>query len=241
MKASLGFATVLFALSHPASAYNTELDFTYGRIADSVDMVLFSARYYLTPVELGSGPMEEAAFLQQSTNVFLNYTELDLFDTSELKLGVEGYMGDNKGFFGRVGIRSSEISVFDSSITDTGAFVAVGFSPMPGLLVFTEYDTEIDFELNFDIQYVKILESERAFRIELDYDDGGDAGDIYAVTGTYFPDPTLGVGVILERVFGENAMGVQVEKFYTPSFAVGALYETLESENIWALNAKVRF
>ncbi len=243
MKASLGFATVLLAFSHSASAYNTELDFTYGRIADVVDTAVLSARYYFSPVEPGKGPLEEAAFMQQSANVFLSYTELDLFlDTSELRLGVEGYMGENKGFFGRVGIRSTKVSGFGFGATDTGAFVAVGVAPLPGLLMFTEYDTEIDYELNFDIQYVKALDTKRAYRIELDYDAGGDgADDNYAVTGTYFPDPTLGVGVILERVFGESAVGVQVEKFFTPTFAAGALYQRVESENIWALNAKVRF
>ena len=172
--------------------------------------------YYLAPVRTDGLPLAEAAFLNRSSFVRgtavrseIGDEKIDIFSASL------GYYMPDTIFFGRLGV--SYADDFDGDQTNfNGSF---GITPLDGLLLFTNFD-EDGWDPNVTAKYVGKMANSHYYSIVASAVDPDEGDTDVSLAFDYYLDNTFSLG----GGYGSagDTLSLRAEKFFTPSFAVGA-------------------
>lgn len=271
-KKTVMVAGIALAVSATAHAdYRWEVDAAAGRSnidigpADGdVDAFGIGGSFYLDPVDTSKGPLTEAAFLDQASNISAAYVYTDLDDIVEdasgdqyliegrYVLGLDSIPLIFEGSYSRIEPDFSDIDTytlgFGAYLTDTTTVVA------------TFGNTDVDeggdtdfYELS--VKHLWNLSNDGAIALEgnygsVDVDDADDV-DVFNVAGTWYVNNNLGFGAR----FGSfdaggaeaDAYAVFTEWFVTEQIAVSAEYEYSEVDDTdieidsFVIGARFRF
>jgi hypothetical protein len=210
-----------------------DLDEEFGDAPD-VDSLAVSGHFYLQPVPTDGVPLAEAAFLNRSSFVNAAAQRFDAGDDDFDVFGANfGYYIPNTMFYGRIGvIKFDDVDAGDDTLV-TGT---VGITPIKGLLVTTDFD-EDGWNPNATARYVGQLGNQKFYAAGITVVDPDNEDLTFAADFDYFFDHTFSVGGSV----GEDVISVRAEKFFTPSFAVGARAFTADDVDGLGASVKWRF
>jgi hypothetical protein len=209
-----------FAAPAPADDYRAELRLAgehVNRSDDSTDIDAFDVRgtFYLEPVRTDGLPLAEAAFLNRASYIVASATRIDFGDDLTTLAASVGYYVPNTIFFGRLGVAHTDFG----SGNDTNWNGSFGVTPLDGLLLTTSFD-EDGWDPNVAAKYVGRLANSHYYALTASGvdPDGGDTA--VGVDFDYFLDLSFKVGGGFNS--GDDRVTARAEKFFTPSFSVGA-------------------
>ena len=200
-----------------------------------IDQVAAVGTYYLAPVRTDGLPLAEAAFLNRSSFVRgaavrseIGSEKIDIFSASL------GYYMPDTIFFGRLGV--SYADDFDGDQTNiNGSF---GITPIDGLLLFTNFD-EHGWDPNVTAKYVGKMANSHYYSIVASAVDPDEGDTDVSLEFDYYLDNTFSVGA----GYGSagDTFSLRAQKFFTPSFAVGAHVNTGDDGDGFGANVTWRF
>jgi hypothetical protein len=235
------FATALLATAAATSAddYRAEVRIAAQHIdvsddAEDIDVFQARATYYLDPVSTDGLPLAEAAFLNRSSYASVTGTRIDLDDDITSLSASLGYYLPDTIFFGRLGVTHTDYGSFN----DRDWNATFGVTPFDGLLLTTDFG-ENGWDPNVSAKYVGKLANSHYYALTASAvdPDGGDTS--VGLDFDYFLDLTFKVGGGFSS--GDDRFTVRAEKFFTPSFAVGASVYTGDDDNGVAAQVAWRF
>jgi hypothetical protein len=191
--------------------------------------------YYLEPVRTAGLPLAEAAFLNRSSFVRgaavrseIGDEKIDIFSASL------GYYMPDTIFFGRLGVAYADD--FDGDQTQfNGSF---GITPIDGLLLFTNFD-EDGWDPNVTAKYVGKMANTHYYSITASaVDPDGDDTNV-GLDFDYYLDTTFSVGAGYGSA--SDDFSLRAQKFFTPSFAVGAHASTGDDGDGFGASVTWRF
>jgi hypothetical protein len=238
-------APLLLALSLAASAvaladdYRAELRLAgehVNRGNDVEDLDAFDVRgtFYLEPVRTDGLPLAEAAFLNRSSYASVNASRYDFGDDMTVLNASLGYYVPDTIFFGRIGFTHVDYGPGNASNWN-GTF---GVTPFDGLLLSTDFD-EDGWDPNVSAKYVGKLANSHYYAVTASAvdPDGGDTA--VGIDFDYFLDLTFKVGGGFSS--GDDRFTARAEKFFTPSFSVGAAIYTGDENSGFGAQVAWRF
>jgi len=209
-----------------ADNYRAEVGIGYMDIEDISDAITLFGEVHFKEVSTSGHPLEEAAYLEQSSNVFASYSDFDQGDIT--LIGLELYL--NNFYIAPVYVDSSE--------DDGEGSVALGYSTN-GWRITTTVPEE-DYEANIDFKYVTSLSAGTFINFEAGYEDGGDSDDTITVGGDFYFDKTLSVGAAIINA-EETDFEVRANKFFTGKVRAGMSYISSDFADIISIDASIRF
>ncbi|HEU4688041.1 MAG TPA: putative porin [Vicinamibacterales bacterium] len=222
-----------FELGAAFERANLDFDDEFGDVPD-VDSIAVSGHFYLNPVPTDGVPLAEAAFLNRSS--FVNAAAQrfdDGDDTFDVFAANFGYYIPNTMFYGRLGvIKFDDVDAGDDTLV-TGT---VGITPFKGLLVTTDFD-EDGWNPNASARYVGQFGNQKFYAAGITVVDPDNDDLTFSADFDYYFDHTFSVGGSV----GEDIVGIRAEKFFTPSFAVGARAYTADDVDGFGAHVKWRF
>lgn len=203
--------------------------------APHVDQFAAVGAYYLEPVRTDGLPLAEAAFLNRSSFVRgaamrseIGNEKIDIFSASL------GYYMPDTIFFGRLGV--SYADDFDGDQTKfNGSF---GITPLDGLLLLTNFD-EDGWDPNVTAKYVGKMANAHYYSITASAVDPDHGDTNVSLDFDYYLDNTFSVGAGYGSA--SDDFSVRVQKFFTPSFAVGGHVSTGDDGDAFGANVTWRF
>jgi Putative general bacterial porin len=204
-----------------ADDYRAEvgLDFTHTQAkitgTPDIDALGVAGTYYFSPVSTDGLPFSEAAFLNRSSFVSARASRIEAgdFEADIYDFGA-GYYLPGTMFYGELGVSySKDFGSYDTTYV-SGRF---GITPLDGLQITTFFD-EDGWDPNLSAKYVGKLPNAHFYAAGISLVDVDDDDVEVGLEFDYFFDPTFSVGTVVS----EHAWAVRAEKFFTPSFAVGA-------------------
>lgn len=194
---------------------------------ESVDGFALAGQYHFQEVDTSGKPLAESAFLGQSNNLQLAYTDIE--DSDATAIAAEFYI--NNFYVAPSYVNPSE---------GDGEFaVALGYA-VDNWRVTTVVPEE-DYELNVNFKYVTELGGSTFLNFEAGYADGGDfADDTISVAADYYFDSTFSVGAILLNA-EDTDVGIRLSKFFTGTFQAGFSYISSDFGDLTTLDASIRF
>lgn len=209
-----------------ADDYRAEVGLAYMDIEDVADANILSGEFHFKEVSTSGHPLEEAAFLEHSSNIAASYWD---FDGGEITtVGLELYLNN-------IYVAPAYI---DSSEDDGEGLVALGYATN-GWRISTTVPEE-DYEANVDFKYVTALSGGSFLNIEAGYADGGDFDDTLTLGGDFYFDPTLSIGAAVINA-EETDIEVRVNKFFTGKFRAGLSYTSSDLADVLLVDASIRF
>ena len=133
--------TALIASFGTAHAYQAEIGGTIAVVdpdhGDTSTGFALDGTYYFNPVQVKNNPLNEAAFLNRSSNLNgeVSYIDYDVYEVTAFNVGLE-YFIPNSDFYlnGNIGQTKHEADGVED--LDTTIYSAeVGYLPVPGLLI----------------------------------------------------------------------------------------------------------
>lgn len=248
----------------------TEYSYNGNRVSKTDDTgVLFSGKYYFTPVNVKGYPLAEAAFLQGVSNIGLEYGYAEGEQSHFVWTNCEfcdPQIQDTKVHTGKV---SAEVYIPNTVFYLAGAFnytdyhltrqsgetasgssnhwwADVGVRPTEGLLIYSRFHEDVTpFEDSFNLssKYVRPLGGGRAINLEASYYYEKDYDDYWTLGGDFYFTPNFSVGAEYRE---DETYQVRTEKFFAPKVGAGLYYQ---SHRDWdhhsysevGLSLKVRF
>jgi hypothetical protein len=186
-----------------------------GEGAGDVDAFQARGTFYLEPVRTDGLPLAEAAFLNRSSYATAAAARVDFGDDLTVLDASLGYYLPDTIFFGRLGVSHTDYG----SGNDTRWNGTFGVTPFDGLLITTDFD-EDGWDPNVAAKYVGRLANSHYYAVTARAvdPDGGDTA--VGLDFDYFLDLTFKVGGGFSS--GDDRFTARAEKFFTPSFSVGA-------------------
>jgi hypothetical protein len=183
--------------------------------ASDLDAVDVRGIFYLEPVRTDGLPLAEAAFLNRSSYASVNASRFDFEDDFTVLNASLGYYVPDTIFFGRLGFTHVDFGPGNDQNWN-GTF---GVTPFDGLLLSTDFD-ENGWDPNVTAKYVGKLANAHYYAVTASAvdPDGGDTA--VGIDFDYFLDLTFKVGGGFNT--GDDRFTARAEKFFTPSFSVGA-------------------
>lgn len=250
-----GLVIALAGISTAAGAatYQSEAFGSYGDLEGNTVYDL-KGTFYFTPVSTIDYPLQEAAFLQRTSNLRLSYTRFE-DDLSVSRISINQFLFGSRfylaGHFHKIDFHNG------NSDNEWGA--SIGFAPFSGLLVYTNYrfapiltgsvfgslltllPTSEPYEPNLNVKYVQSLSNGSSFKLEGSFAKR-DLWDYQYMGGDYFVDSTFSVGGWLEdhELFGDGH-GVRVEKFFSSNTSLHGNYTRWSESDIWQVGFRFRF
>jgi hypothetical protein len=228
-------ASALLALSLPlcvpalADDYRAEVRVAgehVDRSDDVADLDAIDVRgtFYLEPVRTDGLPLSEAAFLNRASYASVNASRFDFDDDLTVLNASLGYYVPDTIFFGRLGFTHVDYGAGNDDDWN-GTF---GVTPFDGLLLSTNFD-EDGWDPNVSAKYVGKLANAHYYAVTASAvdPDGGDTA--VGIDFDYFLDLTFKVGGGFSS--GDDRFTARAEKFFTPSFSVGAAVYTGDDNN----------
>tara|TARA_R100000656_G_scaffold63113_1_gene48545 strand:- start:1162 stop:2004 length:843 start_codon:yes stop_codon:yes gene_type:complete len=268
-----GFLTSPFALAatyqSELSAFYEDIDVTGG--SEGGYSVGLEGAYYLSPVDTKNHPLAEAAFVEKASSVYINLTNYefkesgDRLDIYHRALGVDFYI-PNTIFYVGAGVNQykSKYSLpsdesFDaasfSSKWDSSWFIKAGVAPVTGLLVWSEFEEDVDVSEQWNIngKYVIPLAGEQALNIEASYayQDIYGASDTIRGAADYYFDRhlSLGAGFVNSSYDGDEFNDsdtrtdyfIRARNYFTDNASLELSYYDGDFENRLMLGGTIRF
>jgi hypothetical protein len=261
------FALAPFALS---GTYQTEINATYSEFdsdyytGDNYSINLQGTQYF-SPVDTANLPLAEAAFLRKASSFSL------LLSNSDYK-----YEGDNQDSYLRgVSVRyfvpnsiffvGAEITenkytyqyhygnetapIKGSTDWESSWSATLGIAPIEGLQVWSDFyeDTDVSESWNMNAKYVKPLGGERAFGVEVRYNDFIEAdSNSLIVSADYYFTHRFSVGAGVGQMWNDEyddhtSHEVHMRHFFTENTSIQLSYSDSDYLNGWKLGGTVRF
>lgn len=255
---------VLCSSTSLAATYQGEGKGTYGHL-DEDNVYNLQASVYFSPVSTEGRPLQEAAFLQQASDLTLSYTRLD---ADHYKLDFVGadlnyYVPNTIFFLGGHFFRVKEPTEgYSPGYSENDWGITLGLTPVDGLLIYTKHRSapslvgstlgqlasagatfkKEDYQTNVSVKYVTELdENGRAWKVEGTFVNGQYTDFLY-MGGDYFVDPTFSLGLWVEDYdAADNGYGVRMEKFFTSQISLQGSYLDAGRYNAWQVGARLRF
>jgi hypothetical protein len=262
--AAAGFLSAPFALS---ATYQSELSAGYVDIdvdnssADGYGVVL-EGKYHFSPVNTANNPLAEAAFIEKSSNVYVQLGTAELKDAGqkidfyERSIGIDLYI-PNSIFYLGAGVSESKVrstpGLGVSSDWDSSWFVKAGVAPITGLLVWSEFEEDVDIsdQWNINGKYVLPLSGEQALNLEASYEKSklGFTDDTISMAADYYIDRNLSVGGgFVNTSYAANVSNnsetdyfLRARNFFTDKASLELSYVDGEVENSLLIGGTIRF
>lgn len=219
----------------------------------------FDFTYHLNQVSTSGHPLQEAGFLERSTNIGASYNNWngDLVDGNFYGLNGEAFIED---FYINANIDLNSPSGSGSkNTTDFG--VKAGFLPMDGLLLTLGYDIKEDAQvknsklkdlstISLGGKYVTQLDGDMALNVEAEVSQADDNDDtvIYTLGGDFYFNNAMSAGVWFSDSDKKNAkteFGIRGNYFVTPLVSVNAHYTNnygyAKKDTALGIGANLRF
>lgn len=215
-----------------ASPYQAEVSATYLG-GDNYDGVRLEGEWhFMGAVNTARHPLAEAAFIERSSNISLDYTYRDYDEVSTDRTNVElEYFVPNTMFYVGAGFHNRD--------GDNDWSVTLGVTPIHGLLVTTRYYGDDGYNLNLAARYFTELPIGNALSVRAEYQDQ-DEDDFVSLEADFYMDRTLSVGAIIENR-ADTDFGVRTRKFFTPVFSGQVSYMARDNGDEWTLGVSYRF
>ena len=242
-----------------AQAYQVEVNGGYSFTdldidgSDGLDNYNIGGTYYIAPVVATNGPLAEAAFLQNASNVILNYAnsssnDID-FEVDAVTVGGEYYL-PNDPFYVSASYSSLNLE-FGPDDSDADVFTAsVGYLPVSNALLTigllnADADDDSETDVTLGAKYVGDTGA-NFYNLEGSVVFADDDNIINAAADFYVnPNASIGVTYADGDLLGEDQFGVRGQYFFTPQYAIGASYTSGEIADIdadtYGISATARF
>lgn len=208
--------------------------------------------YHINEVSTAGHPLNEAGFLERSTNIGARFSSWDKQDVDTISLGGEAFIED---FYVSAGV---DFNSNPSGVSDTTDFgVKVGFLPTDGLLLTLGYDIEEDGQfkkgkikdlntISLGGKYVTPLDGEMALNLEgeVGFQDDDDDTVVYTLGGDLYFNSAISAGLWLadsDESGSKTLVGVRGKYFVTPLVSVEAAYSKQDKVDTFGLRAALRF
>lgn len=221
----------------------------------------FDFTYHLNQVSTSGHPLQEAGFLERSTNIGASYNNWsgDRVEGNILSLNGEAFI-ENFYASAKVDINSWDKAYGNfrygtDSTTDFG--IKVGFLPLDGLLITLGYDIEGDGQITKDLKtislggkYVTQLDGDMALNVEAEVSQADDNDDtvIYTLGGDFYFNNAMSAGLWFSDSDRNNAkteFGIRGNYFVTPLVSVNAHYTNnygyAKKDTALGIGANLRF
>ncbi len=261
--AAVGFVSAPLAL---AANYQAEVsaayeDIDYAGSNAEGKFIGIEGKYYFAPVNTANHPLAEAAFIEKSSNVYVQ------LGTEEYKIG--GQKGDiygraigvdfyvpNSIFFlgaGVAEVKSKAPASGQSYDWDSAWFVKAGVAPIDGLLIWSEFTEDVDVkdEWNINGKYVMPLSGEQALNLEASYEKSklGWADDTITMAADYYIDRNLSLGAGFVNTSYNSSVNtsadtdyfIRARNFFTDKASLELTYMDGEYENRFLVGGTIRF
>ncbi|WP_179999138.1 putative porin [Acinetobacter sp. YH12239] len=246
-------ATALIASLGTAHAYQAEVGATAKLIdpdngSNSAGFAL-DGTYYFNPVQIKNSPLNEAAFLNRSSNVNaqVSYDDFDVNEYWNYGVGVE-YFVPNTDFYLNANISQETEKAPNTPDFDITFYkVEAGYFLAPSLLVAAglrgwdhDYDDGIDPTIR--AKYVTQIGAN-----DVNLEAGAAFGDLdeFSLRGDYYIDKTLSVGVdYFNQDFNGGSFdefGVNAKKFFNQKVSVEGRIGFADDGNTFAVRGAYRF
>ncbi|WP_445116845.1 putative porin [Acinetobacter sp. WZC-1] len=251
--ASALLSAVTFSISGTANAYQAEVGGSYTYTDwddfDGTHNFGLDGTYYFNPVQVRNSPLNEAAFLDRSSNVKakVNYGDNSGVENTQYGLGVEYFVPNSDFYIGaNVGHNKTEFDDInvERKVTTYGA--EVGYLPAPGLLLalgVKGYDAKNGDDGADPTVRAKYVTQFGQHDVNLEaYGAFGDL-DEYSVRGDYYIDKTLSVGAdyynndLTER----DEWGINAKKFLNQQVSLEGRVGFGDDYNTYGVRAAYRF
>lgn len=256
-KLALATAVLASVFAVSANAYQGEVGASLNYVdpdnGDSGTGLAVDGTYYFTPVQVKNGPLNEAAFLSQASNVngSLSYSDNDGIKVTGINAGIEYYVPNSQFYVsGNVGSTNYDYDHGDStSVTGYGA--EVGFLPMPNLLVAAgvagvKDDNDSSTEPTLRAKYVTNLASGNAVNLEAKLGFGDN--NTYLLGGDFYLDQTTSVGAEYSginykdnNVTDTNTFSIRAKKFLNQQVSVEGNIGFGDNVNTYGVRGAYRF
>lgn len=226
-KLAAAIALTLGSTAAFAENYRAEVGVGYIDIDDVGDAYGVFGEFHFQEVSTSGHPLEEAGFLEHSSNIFASYLDSDLGDVTTI--GLELYLSN---FY-------IAPSYSEPSEGDGEGQVALGYAT-DGWRITTTVPEE-DYEANVDFKWVTALSGENFINLEAGYADGGDGNDdVLNAALDYYFDRTFSVGAgIVDQE--ETDFVIRANKFFTGKIRAGLSYVNSDDGDTMAIDASIRF
>lgn len=257
-----------------AKTYQGEISATYAEIDEEdsnadINNSALEGTFYFAPVDTQHRPLAESAFLQKASNIYVRggygrdkstyFVELEQQSTAyEREAGFGFYIPDSILYVG-AGI-SDEKSKTEWRFRDETEketidwksqwYATAGVTPADGLLIWSNFFQDVDISdyWNINAKYVMPLgNGDQWLNLEANYGDLKDEVRVLRLSGDYYFDHYLSVGVGLRQIDEQDddenysEYFIRAQQFFTDSVAVNLEYVDGEYESRWEVGATARF
>lgn len=251
MLKKLALTTALIASFGTAHAYQGEIGGTIAVVdpdhGDTATGFGVDGIYYFNPVQVKNNPLNEAAFLNRSSNLngAVSYIDYDIYEVTAFNVGLE-YFVPNSDFYINGNIGQTKHEMDDVEDLDTTIYSAeLGYLPVPGLLVAVGlfgYDNDYgdDVDPTLRAKYVTQVGT-----YDMNFEGGASFGDIdaYNLAADLYLDKTLSVGLGFSDTDEEDAdvFTIRAKKFFTQQISLEGSVDFADEGNIFGLRGAYRF
>lgn len=268
--ATAGFLAAPFVFS---ATYQGELSAAYSDIDIQGDeegyFVGLEGKYYFAPVDTKNHPLAEAAFIEKSSNVYVNLGNFefkeagDRLDIYQRSIGVDFFIPNTMFYLG-AGVNEMKSNYSwpaegnssggsDATDWDSAWFIKAGIAPVTGLLVWSEFTEDVDVsdEWNINGKYVIPLSGEHALNIEAAYEksDISYADNTIMAAVDYYLDRNLSIGGGFINTSFDDAIGddattdyfIRARNFFTDSISGEISYTNGDYEDSFMVGGTIRF
>ena len=249
MLKKIALTTALIASFGTAHAYQAEIGGTIAVVdpdhGDTSTGFALDGTYYFNPVQVKNNPLNEAAFLNRSSNLNgeVSYIDYDVYEVTAFNVGLE-YFIPNSDFYlnGNIGQTKHEADGVED--LDTTIYSAeVGYLPVPGLLIaagLLGYDNDYgdDSDATLRAKYVTQVGA---------YDMNFEGGVVFADDEIF----TLGTDLYLDKTFSvglgytddgeDDSFQIRAKKFFNQQVSLEGSIDFGENVNVYGVRAAYRF
>lgn len=228
---SLALATAMVFSSGLALAdsYQAEIGADYTDVDGGDGSFGMHGEFHLNPVQTRNHPLAEAAFLEQSSNVYA--ASDDDFDV--LTVGGELYVPDTMFYAGARAVRT------DVNGSDTTLYATLGLTPVDGLLVTTEFNDD-GYDANIKGKYVTSLGGGNYVNLEGEYRDG-DYDDYLSLGADFYFTRTLSMGAAFTDWYGTDQFTLRARNFFTEEVSGQVAFTDSDGDNSIMIGGAIRF
>lgn len=251
MLRKIALTTTLIASFGTAHAYQAEIGGTIAVVdpdhGDTSTGFALDGTYYFNPVQVKNNPLNEAAFLNRSSNLNgeVSYIDYDVYEVTAFNVGLE-YFIPNSDFYlnGNIGQTKHEADGVED--LDTTIYSAeVGYLPVPSLLIVAGllgYDNDYGDDVDPTLR-AKYVTQVGAY--DMNFEGGASFGDIdaYSFGTDLYLDKTLSVGLGFSDTDGKDAdvFTIRAKKFFTQQVSLEGAIDFADDGNVFGLRGAYRF
>lgn len=237
--AALGVAASGFAM---ADSYQSEVGlstsrFSHDGVKSNTNDYGIDGKYYFNLVKTDNLPLAEAAYLGKSSNIFAaisrSYEHGYKSDSKNYSGGVEVYIPEDFLYIKVAGTHYSYDQNSDNEVVTT-----LGLTPLNGLRVTTDWNSDKSYKANISAKYVTDIGSGQFINVETTLENDGEK----SIGGDFYFDNTFSVGASYRDYESIGKVyEIRTRKFFNESFSGELSYADADKGNQVSLGLEVRF